>query len=430
MKFAVAAALLTASASAFTTMTPRFGGNAVASIPASTAMAPLLTGSALQMAKQVPHGGGELVDLMVKSDEEKEAAIAKATVTLQATERQLCDVELIMNGGFSPITGFMDEATYDSVVENMALPDGTIFGLPVVFDTDDEDLQPGTTILLKQGDLAIATIEFTDKFTPNKVKETKECYGTSELEHPGTLMVATERGKYYMGGKVTGLNTPVRDFPCKTPAEVRAELPDDKDVVAFQCRNPVHRAHYELFTRALDDPLIGEDGIVLVHPTCGPTQADDIPGVVRYKTYEVLKEETKNDRVFWEYLPYSMHMAGPREAIQHMMIRKNFGCTHFIIGRDMAGSKSSITGEDYYGAYDAQDIAAANAEKLGVTPVPSLNLVYTEEEGYVTADEAKEKDLSLKKLSGTKFRQMLRGGEDIPEWFAFKSVVEVLRENQ
>jgi len=175
---------------------------------------------------------------------------------------------------------------------------------------------------------------------------------------------------------------------------------------------------------------MGEGSVVLVHPTCGPTQADDIPGDVRYKTYVVLKEETENPRTFWEYLPYSMHMAGPREAIQHMMIRKNFGCTHFIIGRDMAGSKSSITGEDYYGAYDAQDIATANAEKLGVTPVPSLNLVYTEEEDYVTADYAEEKGLTLKKLSGTKFRQMLRGGEDIPEWFAFKSVVKVLRENQ
>jgi len=432
MKFVIAVALLTASASAFTTSSPRFGGNAVASKSASSfAVAPVVSQSALQMAKQVVHGGlDELVDLMVKSDEEKEAALAKATVELQATDRQLCDVELIMNGAFSPITGFMDEATYESVVDNMALPCGTIFGLPVVFDTDDESLQPGTTIVLKQGDLAIATVELTDKFLPNKVKETRECYGTSELEHPGTLMVATERGKYYMGGKVTGLNLPVRDFPCKTPAQVRADLPDDKDVVAFQCRNPVHRAHYELFTRALDDPLIGEGGIVLVHPTCGPTQADDISGVVRYKTYEVLKEETANDRVFWEYLPYSMHMAGPREAIQHMMIRKNFGCTHFIIGRDMAGSKSSITGEDYYGAYDAQDIAKANCEKLGVTPVPSLNLVYTEAEGYVTADEAKEKDLELKKLSGTKFRQMLRGGEDIPEWFAFKSVVKVLRDNQ
>lgn len=380
------------------------------------------------MVKQNPHGG-TLVDLMAKSDAEKEAAIAKATVTMEASARQLCDVELIMNGGFSPLTGFMDESTYKAVVEDVAMPDGTIFGLPVVFDTNDEDLAPGTTILLKQGDLPIATVELTDKFTPNKPYECLKCYGTSEIEHPGSLMVATERGKYYMGGKVTGLNFPIREFPCKTPAEVRDSLPDDKDVVAFQCRNPVHRAHYELFTRALDDPLVGEGGIVLVHPTCGPTQADDIPGEVRYKTYEVLKEETANPRVEWQYLPYSMHMAGPREAIQHMIIRKNFGCTHFIIGRDMAGSKSSVTGEDYYGAYEAQDFAKEMSEKLGVTPVPSLNLVYTEEEGYTTADYADEKGLHSLKLSGTKFRQMLRGGEDIPEWFAFKSVVSVLREN-
>jgi len=382
----------------------------------------------LEAAKQVPHGG-TLVDLILKTDEEKDAAIAKCTKELQLSPRQLCDVELIMNGAFSPITGFMDEATYKHVVDNVELPDGIIFGLPVVFDTDDEDLAPGDIVLLKDGDRSIATVEFTDKFLPNKAYECNKCYGTSEIEHPGSLMVATERGKYYMGGKVTGLNLPVRDFPCKTPAEVRETLPDGADVVAFQCRNPVHRAHYELFTRALDDPLVGEDGVVLVHPTCGPTQADDIPGTVRYKTYEVLKEETKNDRTRWEYLPYSMHMAGPREAIQHMMIRKNFGCTHFIIGRDMAGSKSSITGDDYYGAYDAQDFAKEKGPELGVIPVPSLNLVYTDEEGYVTADEASEKGLSEKKLSGTKFRQMLRGGEDIPEWFAFKSVVSVLREN-
>jgi len=371
----------------------------------------------MSSVKQVPHGG-VLVDLMCETDAEKEAAIAKATVELEASPRQLCDVELIMNGGFSPLTGFMDEETYNSVVENMHLPDGTIFGLPVVFDTNDENLMPGTTILLKQGDLPIATVELTDKYKPNKPLECLKCYGTSEIEHPGALMVATERGQYYMGGKVTGLNKPVREFPCQSPKEVRAGLPADTDVVAFQCRNPVHRAHYELFTRALDDPLVGPGGVVLVHPTCGPTQADDISGEVRYKTYEVLKEETANPRVQWQYLPYSMHMAGPREAIQHMIIRKNFGCTHFIIGRDMAGSKSSITGEDYYGAYDAQDLAKEKAKELGVTPVPSLNLVYTEEEGYVTADEAKEKGLHEKKLSGTKFRQMLRGGDEIPEWFA------------
>jgi sulfate adenylyltransferase len=405
--------------SPFTTTAARFFGTSSTS-----------SSSSLGAARQVPHGPeGKLVDLMVTDPAKKQALIAAANVKLQATDRQLCDVELLMNGGFTPLTGFMDASTYQSVVDTMALPDGTVFGLPVVFDTNDENLQPGMTVLLQQNELPIAIITLTDKYIPDKVKECKSCYGTSELEHPGTLMVATERGKYYMGGTVQGLNFPVRDFPCKTPVEVRAELPDDVDVVAFQCRNPVHRAHYELFIRALDDPAVGKNGIVLVHPTCGPTQADDIPGNVRYKTYEVLKEETANPRVFWEYLPYSMHMAGPREAIQHMIIRKNFGCTHFIIGRDMAGSKSSITGVDYYGAYDAQDKAMAMSQQLGVTPVPSLNLVFTEEEGYVTAEYAKEKALHTRNLSGTKFRQMLRSGDDIPEWFAFKSVVKVLREN-
>ena len=159
------------------------------------------------------------------------------------------------------------------------------------------------------------------------------------------------------------------------------------------------------------------------------TQDDDIAGDVRYRTYEVLKKETNNPSIQWAYLPYSMHMAGPREAIQHMIIRKNYGCTHFIIGRDMAGSKSCLDGEDFYGAYDAQDLAKASAAELGMQTVPSLNVVYTEEEGYVTADVAEGKGLKVKKLSGTKFRQMLRGGEDIPEWFAFKSVVAVLRDD-
>ena len=244
-------------------------------------------------------------------------------------------------------------------------------------------------------------------------------------------MVAMERGPTYIGGPLKGIGAPPRDFPCATPAEVRNMLPGDVDVVAFQCRNPVHRAHYELFTRALDAPNVGKGAVVLVHPTCGPTQEDDIPGPVRFKTYEVLQDETKDTsagkRTHWAYLPYSMHMAGPREAVQHMIIRKNFGCTHFIIGRDMAGSKSSVDGEDFYGPFDAQDFAKKHAEELGVKPVPSLNLVSTKEARYVVAEEAKEKGYTIAKLSGTKFRKMLRAGEDIPEWFAFKSVVDVLR---
>jgi len=375
-----------------------------------------------------PHGG-KLVDLMVKSQAVQQALIEKCSSEIQLSPRQLCDVELIINGGFSPLDGFMDEDEYNSVVENHRLKNGLLFGLPVVFDTNSEELQPGQTILLKQADLPIAILDINSKYLPNKVVEALKCYGTSSLEHPGTLMLATERGKYYLGGKLTGLNLPIREFDCKTPAELRDSLPSGVDVVAFQCRNPIHRAHYELFMRSLDAENVGKDGVVLVHPTCGPTQADDIPGIVRYRTYEVLKEETANSRVRWAYLPYSMHMAGPREALQHMLVRKNYGCTHFIIGRDMAGSKSSISGEDFYGPYDAQNFAQSISNELQMQCVPSLNLVYTQEEGYVTADRAEETGLTKMSLSGTKFRKMLRGGEDIPEWFAFKSVVKVLREN-
>lgn len=247
----------------------------------------------------VPHGG-KLINLMT----DDASATSGCDFELQLTPRQLCDIELIMNGGFSPLTGFMNEASYTSVVNDMALPSGLIFSLPVIFDTDSEELQPGHKVLFKDGDRDIAVVKFTDKYLPDKPLECLKVYGTSSLEHPGTLMVATERGKYYMGGEVlAGINLPVRDFVCRTPAEVRAELPGGTDVVAFQCRNPIHRAHYELFTRALTDDSLDDDAVVLVHPTCGPTQADDIPGTVRYKTYEVLKEETKNPRTKWAYLP-------------------------------------------------------------------------------------------------------------------------------
>jgi sulfate adenylyltransferase len=392
-----------------------------------------LSAAVRAMSSAPPHGG-KLVDLMVKDDAEKKSLAASAKHIIEINERQSCDVELIINGGFSPLTGFMNSYEYDNVVEEMRLPESNLlFGLPVVFDSDNADIHAGDRVLLRYLNRDIAVLDVEDKWRPDKTKETKKCYGTSELEHPGVRMVAMERAHTYLGGKVTGLNLPERVFPCATPAEAREMLPskDGKDVVAFQCRNPVHRAHYELFTRALDAPNVNKaDGaVVLVHPTCGPTQEDDIPGEVRYATYEVLKEEKADPAVKWAYLPYSMHMAGPREAIQHMMIRKNYGCTHFIIGRDMAGSKSSITGEDYYGAYDAQEFAQKHSEELGVKTVPSLNLVFTEEGGYMTADKAKDAGYHPVKLSGTEFRRRLRAGEEIPEWFAFKSVVDVLRKH-
>eukprot|EP00736_Rhodelphis_marinus_P004318 Rmarinus@m.3628 len=380
-------------------------------------------------SRSIPHGG-RLVENFVTDPAERKELVAKCEGrSIEINERQSCDVELLSNGGFSPLDGFMNEDVYNNVVEKMRLPESELlFGLPVVFDTNREDLQPGQSVCLNFGGNHQAILEIESKWKPDKALETLRCYGTSALEHPGVKMVAFERGQYYLGGKIRGLEIPKRVFPCKTPKELREELPGDTDIVAFQCRNPIHRAHYELFTRALDAPNVAKDGMVLVHPTCGPTQDDDIPGEVRYKTYEVLKQEVNNPRIHWAYLPYSMHMAGPREAIQHMMIRKNYGCTHFIIGRDMAGSKSSVTGDDFYGPYDAQDFAKKHSEELGMQTVPSLNLIYSESEGYVTAEYAKEKNLKPLKLSGTEFRRRLRAGEDIPTWFAFPSVVEVLRE--
>ena len=167
------------------------------------------------------------------------------------------------------------------MVDTMRLSNNLIFGLPVVMDTDDDSIKEGTKVLLtyKGTDMAVMTV--SSKWSPDKPKECLSAYGTATIEHPGVRMVAMERGRIYVGGDVVGIDTPTRDFPCETPAEVRAKLPAGVDVVAFQCRNPVHRAHYELFTRALDAPNVGDDAVVLVHPTCGPTQEDDIPGEVR-----------------------------------------------------------------------------------------------------------------------------------------------------
>ena len=375
----------------------------------------------------IPPYGGELKNLIIKDKNLKNDLISKATYEFECSERNACDVELLMVGAFSPLEGFMDENNYNSVIKNNRNTNGLLFGLPIVFDSNNEKVKAGETILLTYKKQKIAVLEVSSKWEPDKSLEAELCYGTNSLDHPAVKMIFNERGRFYIGGRVYGFELPIREFPCKTPEEVRSTLPSNHDVVAFQCRNPIHRAHYELFTNALLTDNVSSNSVVLVHPTCGPTQQDDIPGKVRYLTYKELEEEISDERIKWAFLPYSMHMAGPREALQHMIIRRNYGCTHFIIGRDMAGCKSSSTGEDFYGPYDAQNFANKCADELMMQTVPSKNLVYTKEKGYITAEEAKEFNYEIMKLSGTEFRKKLRNGEPIPEWFAFKSVVDVLR---
>ncbi len=375
----------------------------------------------------IPPYGGELKNLIIKDKNLKNDLISKATYEFECSERNACDVELLMVGAFSPLEGFMDENNYNSVIKNNRNTNGLLFGLPIVFDSNNKKVKAGETILLTYKKQKIAVLEVSSQWEPDKSLEAELCYGTNSLDHPAVRMIFNERGRFYIGGRVYGFELPIREFPCKTPEEVRSTLPSNHDVVAFQCRNPIHRAHYELFTNALLSDNVSSNSVVLVHPTCGPTQQDDIPGKVRYLTYKELEEEISDKRIKWAFLPYSMHMAGPREALQHMIIRRNYGCTHFIIGRDMAGCKSSSTGEDFYGPYDAQNFANKCANELMMQTVPSKNLVYTKEKGYITAEEAKEFNYEIMKLSGTEFRKKLRNGEPIPEWFAFKSVVDVLR---
>ena len=377
----------------------------------------------------IPPYGGVLKQLILKDQDQIKDLLSEIDFEHECSERNACDVELLMIGAFSPLVGFMNEEDYKAVIKDHRNAEGFLFGLPIVLDTNNNHFEKGKKILLKFKGQNLAILEIESKWEPDKALEAQFCYGTTSLEHPAVTMIFHERKKYYVGGKIYGLDIPKREFPCQTPYEVRSSLPANHDVVAFQCRNPIHRAHYELFTNALKSENVSQNSIVLVHPTCGPTQQDDIPGKVRYLTYKKLSEEITNKQIKWAYLPYSMHMAGPREALQHMIIRRNYGCTHFIIGRDMAGCKSSKTGEDFYGPYDAQNFARECTSELKMKVVPSKNLVYTKEKGYITAEEANENKYQIMKLSGTEFRKKLRNGEEIPEWFAFKSVVDVLRQS-
>jgi sulfate adenylyltransferase len=373
-----------------------------------------------------PHGGN-LVNLLV-DDSEKAGLVAGCEGrVVELTERQACDVELISTGGFSPLRGFMTEETFDHVLEEMRLPEQQLWGMPVVLDVAEKLDYAGKDVLLRYNGEDLAVLHCEDVYKPDKVKEAKLSFGTSELEHPGVASLALEYGEYYMGGGLSALAQPTRRWHHKTAAEIREELAEvapGKNVIAFQNRNPIHQAHYQLIARA---PSQVENSVVLVHPTCGPTQPGDIESDIRILTYKALEEEVQNPDLVWAYLPYSMKMAGPREVLQHMIIRKNFGSTHFIIGRDMAGTKSTITGEDYYGPYEAHELAAQFEDELALTLVKFENVVYTDDEGYMGESEAKEKGLKPKKLSGTEFRRLMRAGEEVPEWFAFKCVIDVLQ---
>lgn len=344
-------------------------------------------------------------------------------------DRQLFDLEMLMVGGFAPLKGFMNEADYQSVVIDMRLKDGALFPIPVVLDVPDSaEFEVGESIVLCDpygNPLAVMDVE--SRYQPDKDVEVKAVYGTDDMLHPGVRYVKNQMHDMYIGGTIHKLQLEARhDFKDLryTPEELKRIFKEkgwDK-VVAFQTRNPMHRVHFELVKRAHEKV----DAPVLVHPVVGMTREGDIDYITRVHTYRVVCEKYGKDFTFLSLLPLAMRMAGPREALWHMIVRKNYGCTHMIVGRDHAGPGKDSSGEPFYGAYEARDLALQHADEIGIEVVPSDELAYVEERSeYVSTDELKAGEETLG-ISGTEFRRRLFAGEEIPEWFSFpESIAEL-----
>ncbi|MGF6861107.1 sulfate adenylyltransferase [Rhodobacteraceae bacterium MBR-64] len=348
------------------------------------------------------------------------------------TARQTCDLELLMNGGFHPLKGFQTEADYNGVVDNMRTADGALWPIPITLDVTRgfaDTVEPGQDIALRDAEgVILAILSITDKWVPNKAREAKGVYGADDLAHPAVNYLHNTAGEVYLGGPITGIQPPVHyDFKARrdTPNELRAyfrKLGWNK-VVAFQTRNPLHRAHQELTFRAAREAQAN----LLIHPVVGMTKPGDVDHFTRVRCYEAVIDKYPASTTTMSLLNLAMRMAGPREAVWHGLIRKNHGCTHFIVGRDHAGPGKNSAGKDFYGPYDAQTLFKQHEAEIGVTMVDFKHMVYVQEKAqYYPANEVPEGTTVLD-ISGTELRRRLREGLEIPEWFSFPEVVEQLR---
>ncbi|MDO6799677.1 bifunctional sulfate adenylyltransferase/adenylylsulfate kinase [Shimia thalassica] len=358
-------------------------------------------------------------------------------VSHDLTPRQICDLELLMNGGFNPLKGFLGEEDYNGVVENMRLADGQLWPMPITLDVSEEfaaSLEVGQDIALRdQEGVILATMTVTDNWVPNKSKEAEKVFGADDDAHPAVNYLHNTAGKVYLGGPVVGIQQPVHyDFRARrdTPNELRAYFRKLgwRRIVAFQTRNPLHRAHQELTFRAAKEAQAN----LLIHPVVGMTKPGDVDHFTRVRCYEAVLDKYPASTTTMSLLPLAMRMAGPREAVWHGLIRANFGCTHFIVGRDHAGPGSNSQGEDFYGPYDAQDLFREHQEEMGIEMVDFKHMVWVQERAqYEPNDEIEDRDnVTILNISGTELRRRLAEGLEIPEWFSFPEVVKELRKTK
>ena len=375
--------------------------------------------------------GGKLVNLIVDDEERAELTpYASKLPSLQLTPRSLCDLELLAVGGFSPLDRFMGKADYTSVVEEMRLANGTLFPIPITLPVAGAgSFQVGRDIALrspKNDLLAVMSVEEVFEWSPSK--EAYQVLGTEDVRHPLVAEMALW-GRAYISGLLKVINLPKHYDFCelrRPPAEVRRLLQSmgHSNVVAFQTRNPIHRAHEELTKRAAQQ--VG--GSLLIHPVVGLTKPGDVDHYTRVRSYKVLVERYYDrESTLLSLLPLAMRMAGPREAVWHAIIRRNYGASHFIVGRDHAGPGKDSEGRPFYGPYDAQQLLQRFESEIGVKMVPFKEIVYLPDEDRFEEQDQVPVGTQIATLSGTQVRaEYLGNGKRLPEWFTRPETAAIL----
>jgi len=377
--------------------------------------------------------GGELKDLYLaehKADEEK--LLASDYPSWDLSPRQLCDLDLLLNGAFSPLEGFLGQVDYEKVCDEMRLENGILWPIPITLDVSEEfagGVSEGDTIALRDVEgVLIATMKVSDIWQPDKQSEAQRVFGTTDESHPGVRYLMHKAGPVYLGGQVDGVEPPTfYDFKLlrDSPSELRGRFRKLgwRKVVAFQTRNPLHRAHRELTFRVAREI----EANLLIQPVVGMNNPGDIDHFTRVRCYEQVLEQYPEQTTTLSLLNLAMRMGGPREALWHAIIRKNYGCTHFIVGRDHAGPGNDHKGEPFYGPYDAQELYLQYEEELDITMVPFKTMVYVENKAQYLFDDETDPGDKVLSMSGSEFRRRLNEGLEIPQWVSYPKVVEELR---